>query len=313
MTTRVWIALSKWGALTVIGGLGFVNIFSASAQGLTSTDFVLASPRINLITQPQASLPVVVPVKNTSGTPWNSDQIRLGTIYSTGDTDRPSVWKAADWQSDSRIGSAEVGRRIMPNQIMEFHFTMQAPSRAGQYREYFRPILGDQWLAGDPIVIQIQVGEELTVQSDQEKAIKIYRRSQQVELEEHGYVVATLPISSGKSGYTTPAGQYTIMNHVDTAYSSEYKLWMPNWMALSNVRTGFRGYGMHSLPYWKVNPAKYEEGKIYPGGRLYTQGKLFEGYSHLGKPVSHGCVRSGIRESGIIYNWAPDGTPVTIV
>ncbi len=303
----------KWGSLATVGVLGFWSIYQASAQSVGTTDFVLDIPSIDVFTQPEAVIPVTVSIRNTSGTTWDSAVLQLGTVFSTGDKDRTSAWKTEKWISATRIGMEGERKKIFANRVAEFKFTMKAPKRTGWYKEYFRPVLAGTWLTGDPVILTIKVGDFLTIQSDVEKEVRIYRKEQVGEWLDHGYVVASLPISSGKSGYTTPAGKYKIMNHIPDAYSSEYALWMPYWMGLSSEKNGFRGYGMHSLPYWKVKSSNYTEGKVYAGGRLYTKGRLYEGYSHLGRPVSHGCVRWGISEASILYNWAPNGTPVTVV
>lgn len=310
-----WRRLAVVGGMTIIGGLGFWNIGWAEAQATSVTDYALASQNLEILTQPATTIPVVVAVRNLSGQAWPADQLRLGTIFSSGDTDRPSVWRSDDWLSDTRIGLSNQSQPIYPSQVAVFSFTIKSPVYRGLYREYFRPLLeGSKWLTGDPVVLDIQVGNDVEIQeATPVKEIQVYRSTQQMNMLENGYVVATLSVSSGKAGYTTPAGQYKIMNHIANAYSSEYELWMPNWMAITSDKYGFKGYGLHSLPYWTVNPARYTEGEIYPGGRLYTQGRLYEGFSHLGTAVSHGCVRTGIRESEILYNWAPDGTPVLIV
>ena len=202
----------------------------------------------------------------------------------------------------------------------EFYFLVKAPKRVGNYRETFQLVLEyDRWLTGNPIAIDIQVGDtsEIKIQDAHPKEFKIYRATQEGELIENGVVVATLLISSGKSGHTTPAGSYTIMNHIQDAYSVEYELWMPNWMGLKNTRYGFLGYGIHGLPYWRINPnsTKFagKDGQIFADGRFYKNNRLYEGFSHLGVAVSHGCVRVGVRESDALYAWADNGTPVTIV
>ncbi|MFA5010166.1 MAG: L,D-transpeptidase [Patescibacteria group bacterium] len=313
MRNQLWIQLARGAGIAVVAVMGFWNIYSASAQAEYTVDYILASQKIDVVTQPGAIVSVIVPIKNVSEIGWDNTQIQLGTIFSTGEKDRPSAWSTSQWLSETRIGLRDTTTWVGAGNVATFNFTIKAPARAGWYREYLQPVINNYWLPGDPIVIQIQVGDGVEIQSTVDKEIRIYRNAQQGELIEHGYIVATLPISSGRAGYTTPAGKYTIYNHIANAYSSKYALWMPNWMGLSNERTGFVGYGMHSLPYWKVSSSKYTEGEIYPGGRLYTQGRLYEGYSHLGRAVSHGCVRWGIRESGVIYNWAPNGTPVQVV
>jgi lipoprotein-anchoring transpeptidase ErfK/SrfK len=92
-------------------------------------------------------------------------------------------------------------------------------------------------------------------------------------------------VSSGVNNSTTK-GEYVIANKALKAWSS-YGLWMPYWLGIKNTR-----FGIHELPIW---PNGYREGS-----------------DHLGKPVSHGCVRLGIGSAKIIYDWAEIGTPVTI-
>jgi lipoprotein-anchoring transpeptidase ErfK/SrfK len=71
---------------------------------------------------------------------------------------------------------------------------------------------------------------------------------------------------------------------------------MPYWngLAKSPDGTGNNGYGIHGLPCFN---------------RSCT---LVEGASHIGTPVSHGCVRLPAGGDAYIYSWAPIGTPVVI-
>jgi hypothetical protein len=65
-------------------------------------------------------------------------------------------------------------------------------------------------------------------------------------------------------------------------------LYMPYWMAI----TPDGKYGIHELPEW-------------PGGYK-------EGANHLGRPVSHGCVRLGVGAAKTVYEWASEGTTVVV-
>ena len=98
--------------------------------------------------------------------------------------------------------------------------------------------------------------------------------------------LGVFPVSTGKPSMPTPKGHFQIDNKALRAWSS-WGLWMPYWMSLKN---GY--FGLHELPEWP-NGAK-------------------EGEDHLGKPVSHGCVRLGVGPAEFIYNWAPIGTKVYI-
>lgn len=94
-------------------------------------------------------------------------------------------------------------------------------------------------------------------------------------------------ISSGKPSMPTPKGVFKIVNKTKKAWSKTYKLWMPYWLGLD------RGsIGIHELPVW---PSGYREGA-----------------SHLGKPVSHGCVRLGIGPAQYLYERASIGMEVII-
>ncbi len=99
--------------------------------------------------------------------------------------------------------------------------------------------------------------------------------------------LGTMIISSGKWNYPTPKGEFKILNKHPRAWSKMASLWMPYWMGFHNGK-----FGIHELPEW-------------PGGKK-------EGKDHLGKPVSHGCIRVGEKDAKFLYNWAPLGTRLTI-
>lgn len=101
-----------------------------------------------------------------------------------------------------------------------------------------------------------------------------------------GVKMGTFKVSSGKAGMYTPTGHYRVDGKHLRAWSS-WGLWMPYWMSLQN---GY--FGIHELPEW-------------PDGTK-------EGEDHLGKPVSHGCIRLGVGPAEFLYNWTPVGTPVFI-
>lgn len=124
------------------------------------------------------------------------------------------------------------------------------------------------------------------------KKIVVSLSKQQITLYEKGRVVSVRKISSGKWSMPTPTGEFTVKNKIPIAYSKAYGLYMENWMAFSPDGR----YGLHSLPYWRLNG----------GGRLY------EGAAHIGTPVSHGCVRQTLADSKTLFDWATVGTPVSI-
>ena len=120
------------------------------------------------------------------------------------------------------------------------------------------------------------------------KYIDISLKHQNMVIFEDGKPLDAFLISSGMKGLNTPTGTFKIENKYPRAWSKDYFLWMPYWMAF--LPTG--KMGIHELPEW---PGGYKE----PG-------------THLGTPVSHGCVRLGVGPAKQVYDWAEIGTPVII-
>lgn len=119
------------------------------------------------------------------------------------------------------------------------------------------------------------------------KYIEINLSQQKLYLFEGENQVGVYSVSTGKWSMPTPTGTFAINNKNPRAYSRKYNLYMPYWMSFVGS-----AYGIHELPEW-ANGTK-------------------EGESHLGTPVSHGCVRLGVGPAETVYNWASIGTPVYI-
>lgn len=93
-------------------------------------------------------------------------------------------------------------------------------------------------------------------------------------------------VSTGRND-STPRGTFKIGKKIPRAWSRTAHLWMPYWMPFDRHL-----YGFHELPEW-------------PNGKK-------EGQDHLGKPVSGGCIRLGVGDARALYEWAPEGTVVSI-
>lgn len=117
------------------------------------------------------------------------------------------------------------------------------------------------------------------------KYIEVNLTQQMLYAFEGSNLVQTHMVSTGKWSMPTPQGEFSINNKDPRAYSSKYALYMPYWMAFIGSE-----YGIHELPEW-------------PDGTK-------EGESHLGTPVSHGCIRLGRGSAQEVYNWAEIGTIV---
>lgn len=117
------------------------------------------------------------------------------------------------------------------------------------------------------------------------KRIEVDLRTQTLKNFVGRYKLNEFLVSSGARN-TTPKGEYKVKNKNPKAWSS-YGLWMPYWMGIEGQR-----FGLHELPIW---PSGYREGE-----------------SHLGRPVSHGCIRLGIGAAKTIYDWTEVGMKVFI-
>ena len=99
-------------------------------------------------------------------------------------------------------------------------------------------------------------------------------------------------ISSVGIGHSTPTGNYSIMSKQELRFggaSPHYR--MPYFMMWRKD-----GYGIHALPYLASD-----------GGTFWNEAR-----DHIGKPVSHGCIRSLPEDAAILYEFADIGTPVNV-
>jgi len=120
-----------------------------------------------------------------------------------------------------------------------------------------------------------------------ERKIEINLQAQRLDYYVSGIKWRSFAVSTGKPSMPTPTGEFTIVNKIKKAWSKSYGLWMPFWLGLDRGRIG-----IHELPVW---PSGYREGE-----------------SHLGKAVSHGCVRLGVGPAEYLFNRVDVGTKVFI-
>lgn len=119
-----------------------------------------------------------------------------------------------------------------------------------------------------------------------EQRIEINLKKQQLYYFVGGVKWREFKVSTGKSSMPTPKGEFTIKNKIKKAWSKTYGLWMPYWMGLGG------SIGIHELPVW---PNGYREGE-----------------SHLGKAVSHGCIRLGTKDAPYLFSRIENGVKVKI-
>ena len=116
--------------------------------------------------------------------------------------------------------------------------------------------------------------------------IEVDLKNQKLSYFVSGIKLREFTVSTGKKSTPTPRGEYKISNKIIKAWSKDYGLWMPYWLGLSG------GIGIHELPIW---PSGYREGE-----------------NHLGTPVSHGCIRLGLKDAAYIYDRVAPGVVVKV-
>jgi lipoprotein-anchoring transpeptidase ErfK/SrfK len=176
-------------------------------------------------------------------------------------------------------------RTISPSVIGEY-FAKSFDSLAGNYRD----------LEGR--IAQLQEGIQYLrarLAGVGTKALYVDLSSQMASLIERGQLVAQYPVSSGAYDTPTPKGTFEIhrkqtlrVSNLDVPYR------MPYYMAFTESES----HGFHALPFLGKNP---ESSDFWQEAR-----------SHIGIPVSHGCVRLLPEDAAKVYEWVEVGTKVYI-
>jgi hypothetical protein len=121
--------------------------------------------------------------------------------------------------------------------------------------------------ASRPVPIRGAPGRRVEVLLDRQLALAI----------ENNHVVRTIHVSSGKPGYATPPGSFSVFRKEARSWSVPYKVWLP-W---ASYFVG--GVAFHEYPDVPVVPA------------------------------SHGCVRTPRYDARWLYDFTPLGTPVSVL
>lgn len=307
-----------WFGFSVVAGLFVYRTFAFENNQQVDQPYAyqLINQSENLKLAPDAPGWLIVAIRNVGQEGWLVKDLRMGAVYFDGTPGRTSRFATSAWEKGALIMPTTDQSVIEPMGKVKFEIPIQAVGDSVVYKETFRPVVNGNWINGATIEWLIQVGEGVTAQeaTAAPKQIKISLDQQRLWAIEDHVVVMDVPVSTGKSGYATPKGIYTVARHVDRAYSTEWKLYMENWLGLAGPNSKkLLGYGIHKLPSWRANPAAYrgKDGQ-YIGSRYYENGWIYEDATHLGKRMSHGCIRVGIQEAPVLYNWAKDGTVVEI-
>ena len=126
-------------------------------------------------------------------------------------------------------------------------------------------------------------------------AILIDLSEQKAAIIEDGALMMHYPVSSGAWETPTPRGKFQVHSKQKMRISSQdvpYR--MPYYMAFTESKS----HGLHALPYL--------------GNKATNSDYWYEALDHIGRPVSHGCVRLLPEDAEALYEWAEVGTPVLI-
>jgi lipoprotein-anchoring transpeptidase ErfK/SrfK len=156
--------------------------------------------------------------------------------------------------------------------------------------------------AKDPV--KDTVASDIATNQAGPPAIVVKLDEQKAVLLRGGKEVAKAPISSGREGYRTPTGRFSVIRKEPSHRSGVYGDYVDGGgqVVVSNVdaRRSRQPRGTHflgaSMPYFM---------EFKPGYGLHA------GYLP-GYPASHGCVRLPSAEAQQFYNAAHLGTPVTV-
>lgn len=261
-------------------------------------------------------------MRNTGNMPWfsatsgcGSPIVSLGTAREKNrksDMFNPDISEDDNnWGTANRVYMDQA--RVNPGEIASFTFWTKAGKKDDVLKEYFALVVDDTtWPEGDDIEVDTIVGDPdidyktmrkimlfagksgsaMDINLDGEKEIKVNLSEQKMYLSLDGDVVKEFLVSTGKSSTPTPTGNYSIKLKQDTRVGGEKPHYiMDNFMWFKDG-----GYGIHALPRLRTD-----------GGRFWEEAK-----DHIGRPVSHGCIRLLPDDAKLAFEFADLGTKVVI-
>ncbi len=267
--------------------------------------------------QPGNVFSVSMSFTNTSNTRLFADDvncykmpvINIGTQKAQ---DRESVFGGGDygvtgWSGATRIMMSE--DYVEPGE--EFHVDFQSVAPAGDniYREFFQPVIEDTAWIGETFGVDITVGtptesmkDNITYVSEMSldaaqlegltRNLEISLADQMMYAKFGDLAVWKMQISSGAWATPTPKGNYQILTKQELRIGQAYPHYRMPYFQLWD----WRGYGIHALPYLASD-----------GGTFWS-----EALSHIGTPVSHGCIRTLPEDAVTVYSFTEIGTKLWV-
>lgn len=215
--------------------------------------------------------------------------------------------RVSGWSANNRIAMSDA--YADPGETFHVTFESIAPEGDDVYREFFQPVVEGRAWVGEIFSIDIAVGtpteemlsniefvQDMSMPASElsglERNILIDLSEQEMYARFGETTVWTMQISSGAWDTPTPPGSYEILTKQELRIGSKSPHYRMPYFQLWD----YRGYGIHALPYLESD-----------GGVFWT-----EALSHIGIPVSHGCIRTLPEDAVQVYEFTTIGTPVNI-
>ena len=164
-------------------------------------------------------------------------------------------------------------------------------------------------------------GDVLTmVNLDGERKVVVDLSDQTMELYIDDNLITKELVSSGGRGYATPTGTHKILGKQDVRIGGAAPHYiMPRFQMLSINGRPFSGYGFHALPSLgsaslraKIRDLQ-RRGEVVPTSLYYGDSLWNEAVDHLGRAVSHGCIRIAPDVADFLFDFTEIGETIVIV
>jgi len=215
------------------------------------------------------------------------------------------------WFTNNRVKLDQ--KEVLPGEIGSFTFWAKAPNDPDLIKEYFTPVVDEYtWLTEASFSIEVMVGDTgesfstikkrimffpesgsaMTVNLNGEKEYLVDLSDQTMTFKLDGKIIREFKVSTGAAKTPTPVGNHKIMMKQEVRVGSKPPHYvMPKFMMFKSG-----GYALHALPSLK-----------HDGGVFWTEAR-----SHIGRPVSHGCIRMLPEDADLAYEITDIGTKVTV-
>lgn len=283
---------------------------------------------------------VKVFLKNSGNMPWFSNSSTcLGPKMSLGtynELDHPSIFydpELKGWEANNRIAMDQL--RVDPGEVASFTFEGNAGDDNDVYKEFYAPVLKEiKWLSEKQFPVEVIVGDfegtgvdlrrkmsyanfsgsvnDIDLDAEKEVLVDLSEQKLRVKLGDH--IIREFKVSTGKAATPTPKGEFKISLKQDVRIGGDAPHYiMPKYMMFKKG-----GYGFHALPSLgsanlrtKIKTLQ-ASGKAVPTS-LYEDDPFWsEALDHIGRPVSHGCIRLLPEDADFMYEFAEIGTKISI-